>query len=254
MRNVFLQRDNKIILENINWKVRQKEHWSIIGLNGSGKTSLLNIISGYTFPSKGEVSVLGKKFGTFDLRELRKSIGWVSSSLQEALHSTETIEDIIISGKYASIGLYEKPTKEDYKRANELIEQFDCVQLKKRIYYTLSQGEKQKILLARALMNYPKLLILDEPCTGLDMFARDSFLSLINNIDYSHESPTLLYVSHHIDEILPVFKNTLLIKDGKIHSSGKEQNILTKNNLTDFYGKDVNISRINGRPTVRIKG
>jgi iron complex transport system ATP-binding protein len=253
MKNVFLQRDDFYLLRNINWNINLGEHWSIIGLNGSGKTSLLRIISGYTFPSKGEVSVLGKKFGAFDLRELRKSIGWVSSSLLEVLYQNETSEEIIISGKHASIGLYEAPKKEDIIRARELLDQFGCKALSKRRYFTLSQGEKQKIILARALMNSPKLLILDEPCTGLDIFARESFLSLIETIGSSDDSPSLLYVSHHIEEILPLFGNTLLLKEGRIHSSGKTENILTGKNLTDFYGKNVEVMQINKRTSVHIK-
>ena len=253
MKNVFLVRDDFYILKNINWIVKQGEHWSIIGLNGSGKTSLLKIISGYIFPSKGEVSVLGKKFGAFDLRELRKSIGWVSSSLQEALYSNETVENIVISGKFASIGLYEEPQEEDMIRAGELLEQFGCESLGKRKYFTLSQGEKQKIILARALINSPKLLILDEPCTGLDLFARESFLSLIEDLGNSVNSPSLLYVSHHIDEILTVFKNTLLLKNGSIYSAGKTEIILTEKNLTDFYGKRVEVIWKNGRPSVHLK-
>lgn len=253
MKNVFLQRDGFSLLNNINWDINPGEHWSIIGLNGSGKTSLLRIISGYTFPSKGEVSVLGKKFGAFDLRELRKSIGWVSSSLLEALYQNEKVEDIIISGKHASIGLYETPNKEDFIRAGELLDKFGCEQLGRRKYFTLSQGEKQKIILARALMNSPKLLILDEPCTGLDIFARESFLSLLETIGNSSDSPSLLYVSHHIDEILPLFGNTLLLKDGRIHSSGKTKNILNEKNLTDFYSKNVEIIWINKRISVHLK-
>ena len=253
MEDVYLQRDDFYILKNINWSINKGEHWSIIGLNGSGKTSLLRIISGYTFPSKGEVSVLGKKFGTYDLRELRKLIGWVSSSLQEALYTNETAEDIVVSGKYASIGLYEKPGKKDIKRANFLLEQFGCLSLRKRIYSTLSQGEKQKIILARALMNFPKLLILDEPCTGLDIFAKENFLSLVETFGNSDQSPSLLYVSHHIDEILPLFKNTLLLKKGVIHSSGETNKVLEKENLNDFYDKEVNIRWINKRPSINIK-
>jgi iron complex transport system ATP-binding protein len=253
MKNVFLQRDDFYILKNINWSINKGEHWSIIGLNGSGKTSILRIISGYTFPSKGEVTVLGKKFGAYDLRELRKLIGWVSSSLQEALYTNETAEDIIISGKYASIGLYEKPNKEDIERADFLLEQFGSISLRERIYSTLSQGERQKIILARALMNFPKLLILDEPCTGLDIFAKENFLSLVENFGNTNHSPSLLYVSHHIDEILPLFKNTLLLKTGTIHSSGETKKVLEKENLNNFYGRQVNIRWINERPTINIK-
>ena len=118
MKEVFWYRGESLILRNINWLVRTGEHWAIIGLNGSGKTSLLNMINGYIFPSKGEVTVLGKRFGACDLRELRKSIGWVSSSLQENLYVNESVLEIVLSGKFASIGLYDKPEEEDVSRAS----------------------------------------------------------------------------------------------------------------------------------------
>lgn len=247
------KRDHTYILKDINWTVQSGEHWAIMGLNGSGKTSLLKLINGYIFPSEGEITVLDKKFGEYDFRELRKSIGWVSSSLQEALYASETVEEIVISGKYASIGLYEKPDKSEINNANHLLEQFDCDNLSKRMYYTLSQGEKQKIILARALMSTPKLLILDEPCTGLDIFARESFLSLIERIGRDGSSPNLLYVSHHIEEILPIFSNILLLKEGSIFSSGKKEDILTAPNLTRFFEREVEVIWKDNRAWVHTK-
>lgn len=253
IKNVSWHRNGTYILKNINWKVQAGEHWAIIGLNGSGKTSLLKIITGYIYPSEGEVEVLDKKFGSFDLRELRKSIGWVSSSLQEALYVNETVEDIVLSGKFASIGLYDIPEKEDIKQANNLLEEFDCAELTKRCYYTLSQGEKQKVILARSLMNSPRLLILDEPCTGLDLFARENFLSNVEQIGSRKNAPTLLYVTHHIDEILPVFNHTILMRNGNIHLQGSKKEVLTEDNLKYFFSRPVNIEWKNDRPRISIK-
>ncbi len=252
MQNVSWRKDNSNILKNINWAVAQGEHWSVVGLNGSGKTSLLKMITGYIYPSEGEITVLGKKFGSYDLRELRKSIGWVSSSLQEALYVNESVEEIVLSGRFASIGLYDKPAKEDLLQAEGLLEQFGCTGLRKRAYYTLSQGEKQKVILARALMNSPKLLILDEPCTGLDIFARENFLSDVEKIGGVPGSPSLLYVSHHIEEILPVFDYTLLMRDGNIFSSGRTKEVLTESNLINFYGRPVKFEWNNDRPRLQV--
>jgi len=251
MQNVSLRRDEFYLLKNINWNVNTGEHWAIIGLNGSGKTSLLKIITGYILPSSGEVTVLGKKFGTYDLRELRKSIGWVSSSLQDALYPNENVLEIVASGKFASIGLYESPSEEDLKQVEELLEQFGCGNLSKRKYYTLSQGEKQKVILARALMSSPRLLILDEPCTGLDIFARENFLSFVEQIGKAENAPSLLYVSHHLEEILPVFSQTLLLQKGNIYSAGKTENILTTQNLSDFYQHQIEFEWRNNRPVIR---
>ena len=251
IKGVSFKKDNNYILKNINWNVQQGEHWAIIGLNGSGKTSLLKLINGYNFPSEGEMTVLGKKFGSYDFREVRKSIGWVSSSLQEALYVNETVEDIVISGKFASIGLYEKPDDKDIKQANDILEKFNSLNLKDRIYYTLSQGEKQKVILARALMATPKLLILDEPCTGLDIFARETFLNLVEQIGNAIDPPTLIYVSHHIEEILPIFRHTLLLKNGEVHSSGTNEDVLTKSNLVNFFERQIEFILMNERIQIR---
>ena len=157
------------ILRDINWMVRRGEHWAIIGLNGSGKTSLLNMVNGYVWPSDGEISVLGRRFGRCDVRDLRRKIGWASSSLQEKFYAGETAEEIVLSGRFATIGLYDEPGKKERERARALLDLFHCGHAAMQPYWSLSQGEKQKVLIARALIQNPRLLILDEPCAGLDI-------------------------------------------------------------------------------------
>lgn len=252
LKNVSWQRNGSLILKNINWTVHHGEHWAVIGLNGSGKTSLLNMLNGYVFPSRGEVTVLGLKFGSCDLRDLRKSIGWVSSSLQESLHVNENVVDIVLSGKFASIGLYDSVERKDRIRASTLLEQFECLTFQKRRYSTLSEGEKQKVLLARALMSAPKLLILDEPCNGLDLFARENFLSLVGQIGREEGGPTLLYVTHHLEEILPIFSYSLLMRDGAVHSAGKTVNLLSESRLSDFFNHSVHFEWRDARARVGI--
>lgn len=245
-------RENNRVLNNINWSIRPGEHWAIVGLNGSGKTTLLNIINGYIFPSKGEVSVLGKQFGKFDLRELRKSIGWVSSSLQEKLYVNETAEKIVLTGKHATIVLYEKPNDEDFQKACFLLEQMGCAHLANIRYTALSQGEKQKVLIARGLMNSPKLLILDEPCTGLDIFAREQMLKTIAQLSAIDSAPTILYVTHRIEEILPVFTHSLLLRRGEVYFSGRTSDALTESVLSGFFETLVNVQKIDQRVSMRI--
>src|SRR5690625_3314554 len=182
MEDVSWRRDRKTILKQVNWKVINGQHWAILGLNGSGKTTLLNMLNGYIWPTTGSISVLGQLFGKTDIRELRKSIGWVSSSLEARIRSMQMTQDMVVSGKYASIGLYEDPTEADYEKASQLMEDLGCIHLLDRTYETCSQGEKQKVLIARALMAQPKLLILDEPTNGLDFIAREDLLNTIQQL------------------------------------------------------------------------
>jgi iron complex transport system ATP-binding protein len=241
MRNVSWIYGDRFILRDINWEVKSAEHWAILGLNGSGKTSLLNVVNGYIWPSRGEVSVLGKRFGSYDIRELRKKIGWVSPSIQEKLYADETAEEIVLSGKFATIGLYDEPKSKDIAHAHLLLERLKCALAAEQPYRTLSQGEKQKVLIARALISSPRLLVLDEPCAGLDIFSREQLLSLIEKIGRGETGPTLLYVSHRIEEILPVFTHVLLLRRGEVHSMGRRNEVITKRNLSDFFEAPVDV-------------
>lgn len=252
LSEVSWKRDNKLILENMSWQVAKGEHWAVLGLNGSGKTTLLNIINGYIWPTSGQVSVLGHAFGTVDLRELRKSIGWVSSSLQEKLYANDRTQLVVISGKHASIGLYEKPTEEDFAKARRLMEQLGCMHLYDRPYQSCSQGEKQKVLIARALMASPKLLILDEASNGLDFLSREALLSSIAQLAEEPDAPTMLFVTHHIEEILPVFNKTLLIRRGQIFAQGASQEVLNSERLSAFFETKVQVSWQNHRAWLSI--
>ncbi|WHX32694.1 ABC transporter ATP-binding protein [Brevibacillus agri] len=252
VNQVMWQRDETVILRDVNWQVQENEHWCLVGLNGSGKTSLLKIICGYTWPTKGQVSVLGNVYGTVDLREVRKSIGWVSTALIAQLHEHETAFRVILSGREATIGLYAVPAEKDVQKASELLETFGCTELRDRPFGALSQGERQKVLIARALMASPRLLILDEPCTGLDLLAREQLLSMIEQIAKQPDGPTLLYVTHHIEEILSCFTHTLLLKAGEVERAGKTDEVLTADGLTRFFGVPVNIARSQGRSWVSL--
>ncbi|TNJ61876.1 ABC transporter ATP-binding protein [Paenibacillus hemerocallicola] len=252
VRNVTWKREDKIVLQNMNWQVDSGEHWAILGLNGSGKTTLLNMITGYIWPTEGQVSVLGHEYGTVDLRELRKSIGWVSSSLQERLHMNDRTQHVVLSGKHATIGLYDKPDDGDLERAQSLMKQLGVSHLYDRHYHSCSQGEKQKVLIARALMASPKLLILDEPCNGLDVFSREQLLSSIQNLVAQPDAPNLIYVTHHIEEIIPAFTKALLVRSGQIYRSGPTQEVLTGPYLTDFFQAPVEVEWRYDRAWLRV--
>ncbi|XID96083.1 ABC transporter ATP-binding protein [Paenibacillaceae bacterium WGS1546] len=247
MNQVTWIREQKTILDRIDWQVAKGEHWAILGLNGSGKTTLLNILNGYIWPTKGQVSVLGHRFGEVDLRELRKSIGWVSSSFQERLYPTDKAQNIVISGKHASIGLYEKPDEADDEQARYWMERLSCSHLYDRAYQSCSQGEKQKILIARALMASPRLLILDEATNGLDFLSRENLLQSISELAAEPDAPTLLFVTHHVEEIMPIFNKTLLIRGGRSFAQGHSKEMLTSGELTAFFQIPVEVRWQDGR-------
>lgn len=253
IHEVSWKRQGKSILSNINWKVEQREHWAILGLNGSGKTTLLNMINGYIWPTTGTISILGQTFGKTDLRELRKSIGWVSSSLGERIKGSSLVEEIVVSGKFSSIGLYDSFSETDRKKALDIMEKLGCNQLVGRTYQTCSQGEKQKVLIARGLMGSPKLLILDEPTNGLDFLSREDLLRTVNLLVEQENAPTILFVTHHVEEILPVFSKILLLKEGTVYNRGWTEEIFTSDSLSQFFSIPVEVEWKRNRAWISLR-
>jgi len=247
--DVTLRRDKTLILQNINWQIEQGEHWVLYGLNGSGKTALLDLINAYNFPTSGTATVLGFEFGKMYLgEELRKNIGFVSSSLQQKFYPTDNAFEVVLSGAFASIGLYETPTDEMREKAIGLLEALGCIRYANREYATLSQGEKQRVLIARALMANPTILILDEPTNGLDFIAREQLLESIERLATKEDSPSIIYVTHHVEEILPVFTKTLLLKNGEVFASGQTNQIITSDILSNFFNLPVHVHWEDNRP------
>lgn len=237
--NVSYIRNGKYILKDINWHVNRGEHWVILGPNGSGKTTTLNMVNGYIFPSQGHVKVLEFEFGHSSIIELRKRIGWVSSALSQFIPTNDYPLHIVLSGKFASLGLWEKVDDDDIARANEILDLLKIRHLAERKYGMLSQGEKQKVLIGRALMNHPDIIIFDEAFNGLDIFARHDMEITINELAEGNITFTL--VTHNTDEILPVFGKALLLKDGQVHSQGDIDDMIQYDNLSDFYGANVDV-------------
>ena len=252
LKNVSLRRGNKEIVRDINWSIQPNEHWGILGLNGSGKTSLLNIVSGYHFPSSGKVTVLGNLFGKTNLPELRKEIGFVSSSLDRFadFFNRETVERVVVSGKFASFGIYEQVAQEDWDKADALLESLRLAFLKGKPYHQLSEGEKRRVLIARSLMSDPKMLILDEPCSGLDILSREQFLGVMEEV--VNNGCHIIYVTHHIEELVEAMTHVLLLKDGEIVAAGPKQDVLTNDYLSTTYQVPVAIRWEDGRPWLAI--
>lgn len=232
-------REGKYILKDVDWHVNRGDHWVILGPNGSGKTTTLNMVNGYIFPSNGHVKVLEFEFGRSSIIELRKRIGWVSSALSQFIPMNDYPLHIILSGKFASLGLWEKVSEEDTLRANAILDQLKIRHIAERKYGMLSQGEKQKVLIGRALMNNPDIIIFDEAFNGLDIFARHDMEKTIAEL--AEGNITFILVTHNTDEILPVFNKALLLRDGQVHSQGDINDMIQYDNLSDFYGAEVDV-------------
>lgn len=236
LKRVKFVRNRRTILDNISWDIRPGEHWAVLGANGSGKTTLLQLLAGYLWPTEGEITVLGERFGRTDLRMLRRRIGWVGSFLQTQVPPLQKPLDFIVSGKFASLGIFEKPSPGDYEQAGQLAARLGCAHVLDRPYGVLSQGEKQRLLIARALVHKPRLLILDEPCNGLDLVSREQLLLTLEGLGRSDGGPTMILVTHHIEEIMPAFTDIFLLKSGRCAARGKKENILPEGVLSEVFG------------------
>jgi len=245
-------RDGTVILDDVNWRVQRGEHWVILGANGSGKTSLLSALTGYLMPTAGKISLLGQTYGEADWRELRKKIGLVSSSVRQMMADEEPALETVASGKYAMIDFWGRMTRTEKNQALKLLRQVECAYLAERPWRVLSQGERQRVLIGRALMAKPRVLILDEPCAGLDPAAREHFLQFLQRLDAQKNSPTLVLVTHHVEEIMPVFSHLLVLKNGRVLAAGEKADVLNSKNLSAAFGARMRLQRIGSRYALKV--
>ena len=238
---VSLRKSGQTLLQDITWHIQPGEDWGILGLNGAGKSLLLQMIAGNLWPSTGKLTVLGEVFGQTNLPDLTRRIGWVAAALQSKFYPQDLAEEIVLSGKFASIGLWQNYQASELTAAKNLLATLGGSDLIGKPYAVLSQGEKQLVLIARALLPAPELLILDEPCTGLDLFAREELLQRIARIKEQPDAPTVLFVTHHTEELPPFINRLLMLRHGKIYQQGLPQDLLTAPNLTEFYQKPIRL-------------
>jgi iron complex transport system ATP-binding protein len=246
-----LARERHVLLHDLAWTVRRGEHWAIVGPNGSGKTTLVRVLAGYLWPSRGEVTVLGQRFGEVDVRELRKIIGIVSSSLVEWLPPDLDARTTVATGFEASIGLTHVAI-DDAERAaaDAALAAVGAAAIAGRAYGVLSQGERQRVMIARALVHEPALLILDEPCAGLDPVARERFLADLGGLIASGRAPALVLVTHHLEEIPPQITHALALRSGTSVASGPVAEVLTAPVMSEVFGAPCAVARVGSRWTL----
>jgi iron complex transport system ATP-binding protein len=238
------------ILADINWQLDRGQHWAVLGPNGSGKTTLLRIACGYLWPTSGRVLRLGQEL--INLGELRRSIGWISSAMIADIPRSDTGLETVVSGRFAQLGLKHlpgmEPTEADFADAQDELARLRCESLADKPFGILSQGERQQVLVARARMAKPLLLVLDEPCAGMDPGVRERFLAWLSEALRQPETPTVVLVTHHIEEIVPGFANTLVLSGGRAHSCGATEQVVTRETIESVYATRLSrLERVGGR-------
>lgn len=247
VRGLTIAQGDVTILDGVSWRVEPGEHWAVLGANGSGKTSLLSALAGDSPPKSGTVEVMGEWRGQPGWPAVRSRIGVVSSSLAARIPPREPALKTVLAGGAEGLGFWRRFFFNDRLRARRGMRRAECRDLETRPWSGLSQGEKQRVLIARALMARPKLLILDEPCAGLDFPAREKFLLFLRRFGRLPGAPTLLLATHHAEEIAPVFKHVLILKRGKVAAAGPIADTLTSANVSAAFGAPLRVKYRRGR-------
>ena len=255
LTGVRLIRDRTTILEDIDWRVRAGERWVVLGPNGSGKTSLCQILTLYQHPSAGSVTVLGGELGRVDVRVLRLRIGITSAALAAMIPPNLTAEQIVIAGKEAALApWWHRYDEADRAHARRCLARVDCLGHAGQRFRTLSSGERQRVLLARALMCTPGLMVLDEPNAGLDLPGREQLVKTLAALARTDPALPLVLVTHHLDEIPPGFTHALLLASGRMAAAGPIEEVLTPPRLTACFGLALEVEHRHGRWHARATG
>ncbi len=241
--DLTLRRGRKTLLRNLHWTINPDENWVIMGPNGCGKTSLLRSLVGFLTPSSGDIELMGETYGETDWREVRRPIALVSSSLQPHIPGGEPAVETVISGIYDQLDFWGDATPADFRRAKKLLRELGAAEIIDREWAYLSQGERQRVLIARALAAQPNLLILDEPCAGLDPIARADFLASMEAMVSAAGGPAIVLVTHHVEEITASFNQILLISGGRSVAAGPIRQTLTSQQLSHTFGREVRVRR-----------
>ena len=240
------------ILTDIDWTVGPGEQWAVLGPNGAGKSTMLDVAAGMRHPSRGEVRILGETVGRVDLRALRERIGHVDVKTEDAFSPRRTAREVVLTGATGTIQvLRERMCAANRSRAQQLLEQFGCAGVAEHPFSSCSQGERRRILLARALMRRPPLLLLDEPADGLDLPGREALLAALASLAGEFAPPAVVLVTHHLEELPQTITHALLLAGGRASACGPAPAVLADEPLSACFGVPVNVSRADGRWTAR---
>jgi len=248
LRDVEFRREGRTLVGPLSWQVELDERWVVLGPNGAGKTSLLRLASASEFPSWGVSVILGERMGRVDVTELRSRIGLSSSALAGRVPGDERVEDLVVSAGYAVLGRWrERYDETDLERAADTLEAMGADHLTGRTWGTLSEGERKRVLIARALMTDPELLLLDEPGAGLDLGGREDLVARLGDLAMDPDAPATVLVTHHVEEIPPGFTHAMLLAEGRVTAAGLIDDVLTSENLSRTFAQQIVVDRVDGR-------
>ncbi|MEV8636095.1 ABC transporter ATP-binding protein [Streptosporangium sp. NPDC051023] len=244
LQDVTVRRDGAALLRDIDWTVHEDERWVVIGPNGAGKTTLLQVVGAMLFPTEGVVEILGERLGQSDVFDLRPRIGLASAALAEKVPPEEKVIDLVLTASYAILGRWtEEYDSNDVTRAVELIDQLGCAHLIRRRFNTLSEGERKRVQIARALMPDPELLLLDEPAAGLDLGGREDLVRRLSALAHDPKAPTMVLVTHHVEEVPSGFTHALLLRHGSVVAQGPIDQVMTAEHLSRTFAVPLTLER-----------
>ena len=250
--DVSVVRDGRPLVDRVTWSVAEGERWVVVGPNGAGKTTMLQLGSTYMFPTSGTVAVLGEKLGTVDVFELRPRVGMASAALTDKLPRRERVLDIVMTAAYGMTAKWhERYDSQDEDRARRLLDQLGMADYVERRFGTLSEGERKRVQIARALMTDPELLLLDEPAAGLDLGGREDLVRRLGALASDPYAPSMILVSHHVEEIPPGFTHILMIRQGQVLAAGPIADTLNSRNLSKCFGLPLIVEQQYGRWSAR---
>jgi iron complex transport system ATP-binding protein len=248
MTGVGVRRQKNELLTGLDWSVELDERWVVLGPNGAGKTTLLKLAAAEMHPTTGTVDLLGERIGRVSVFELRPRIGFTSAAIAGRVPGDEIVRDVVVSAGYAVVGRWrEAYDRMDIVRAEELLGALGVLPLAERTYGTLSEGERKRVLIARALMTDPEMLLLDEPAAGLDLGGREDLVARLSELAMDPEAPAMVLVTHHVEEIPPGFTHALLLREGGAVVSGLMEDVVTSENLSKTFDQDLLLERSGNR-------